>query len=331
MRASWKNVALAAAALMILAGVVAIVSSGSDETDSKGPRDSKSPALTQPPEQPSFVRSGSTNIYAIDVATRSLDQLTRNDEAQLASDPAWSAKGGIIFSEESSPEEPPGLLLVNPDGSGRRKVSTRVSGLSQPSWAPDGRRVAVSRFGSGIHVLDVRTGSARRLKRTSEIDDAPAWSPDGRTIVFQRRVTATNWELYRIEPTGRGLRRLTRDPLQQLSPVWSPDSSGLAFAEQQRTGNWAISTMKIDGSDRKLLTDPRVSRQNPAWSPDGKKIALVLQERSRDSLAVIDADGGRPVRITPRSLVAPTNPSWSPDGKRIVFAAHRAERPPPGS
>jgi Tol biopolymer transport system component len=45
---------------------------------------------------------------------------------------------------------------------------------------------------------------------------------------------------------------------------------------------------------------------------------------------VIDARGGRPVRITPRSLVAPTNPSWSPDGKRIAFAAHRAERPPPG-
>lgn len=330
MRPGRKNVALASAALIILVGVVAIVSSRSDETDGKRPSDGKSPAPPRPDGHPSFVPSGSTNIYAIDVATRALEQLTRNDDEQFASEPVWSASAGIAFSEASSPEESAELLLINPDGSGRRKVPTRVSGLFQPSWAPDGRKLAVTRFGSGIHVLDVRTGSVRRLKRTSEVDDAPVWSPDGKTIVFQRRVTGTNWELYRIDPTGRGLRRLTRDPLQQINPAWSPDGSRLAFAEQQKTGNWAISSMKIDGSERKLLTDRRLSSQDPSWSPDGKKIALILQEGSRDSIAVIDAVGGRPVRITPRSLVAPTNPSWSPDSKRIAFAAHRAERPPPG-
>jgi TolB protein len=323
-------VALASSALIILVGVVAIVSSRSDETDGK-PSDSQRPAPLHSGGHSSFVPSGSTNVYAIDVATRALEQLTKNEEEQFASEPAWSPKAGIAFSEASSPEESTELLLINPDGSGRRRVPARASGLFQPSWAPDGRRLAVARFGSGIHVLDVRTGSVRRLKSTSEVDDSPAWSPDGRTIVFQRRVTGTNWELYRIDPTGRGVRRLTRDPLQQVNAAWSPDGSRLAFAEQQKTGNWAISSMKIDGSDRKLLTDSRISSQNPSWSPDGKKIALVLQEGSRDSIALIDARGGRPVRITPRSLVSPTNPSWSPDGKRIAFAAHRAERPPPGS
>jgi Tol biopolymer transport system component len=328
-RPSWKSVAPASAALIILVGVVAIVSSRSDETDGKRPIDSKSPAPPHSGGHPSFVLSASTNIYAIDVATRTLEQLTKNDEEQFASEPVWSARAGIIFSEAASPEEPTELHRMNPDGSGRRKVPGRVSGLYQPSWAPDGRTIVVSRLGSGVYVLDVRTGSVRRLKRTTEADDAPVWSPDGKTIVFQRGM-GTNWELYRIDPTGRGLRRLTRDPLQQVNPAWSPDGSRLAFAEQQKTGNWAISSMRIDGSDRKLLTDQRISTQNPSWSPDGKRIALVLQEGSRDSIAVIDAGGGRPVRITPRSLVSPTNPSWSPDSKRIAFAAHRAERPPPG-
>jgi len=327
---SWKSVALAGAALVILVGVVAIVSSRSDETDGKRPSDGKSPAQPHSGGHSSFVPSGSTNIYAIDVATRALEQLTKNDEEQFASKPVWSARGGIAFSEASSPEKPTEVLLINPDGSGRRRVPTRANGLYQPSWAPDGRKLAVTRFGSGIHVLDVRSGSVRRLKRTGEVDDAPVWSPDGKTIVFQRRVTGTNWELYRIDPAGRGLRRLTRDPLQQTYPAWSPDGSRLVFAEQQKTGNWAISSMKIDGSDRKLLTDPRLSSQNPSWSPDGKKIALVLQDGERDSIAVIDASGGTPVRITPRSIVAPASPFWSPDSKRIVFAAHRAERPPPG-
>jgi Tol biopolymer transport system component len=329
-RPNWKNVGIAAAALIVLVGVVTIVSSRSGETGGKRPSNSKSPAPPHSGGHPSFVPSGSTNIYAIDVATRALEQLTRNEEEQFASQPVWSARAGIAFTEAPSPEQPTELLLMNPDGSGRRTVPTRVRGLFHPSWAPDGRKLAASRFGSGIHVVDVRTGSVRRLKRTSEVDDGPVWSPDGKTIVFQRRVTGTNWELYRIDPTGRGLRRLTRDPLQQLNPAWSPDGSRLAFAEQQKTGNWAISSMKIDGSDRKLLTDPRLSRQDPSWSPDGKRIALILQEGSGDSIAVIDADGGSPARLTPRSIVAPANPFWSPDSKRIVFAAHKAERPPPG-
>jgi Tol biopolymer transport system component len=330
MQPSRKTMALAAAGLIIIGGIAAIASSRSDGTDGKRPSDSKSATPPHSGGHPSFVPSGSTNIYVIDVATRSLEQLTKNEEEQFASEPAWSAGAGIAFSEASSPEESTKLLLIDPDGSGRRRVPTRVRGLYQPSWAPDERELAVTRFGSGIHVLDVRSGSVRRLKRTSKVDDAPVWSPDGKTIVFQRRVTGTNWELYRIDPSGRGLRRLTRDPLQQVNPAWSPDGSRLAFAEQQKTGNWAISSMKIDGSDRRLLTDSRISSQNPSWSPDGKKIALVLQEGSRDSIALIDARGGSPVRITPRSVVSPTNPGWSPDGKRIAFAAHRAERPPPG-
>src|SRR5688500_942692 len=159
MRPSWKKFWMTAAAVIVLVGVVAAVSSRSGETDGKRPSDSRSPTPPHPGGPPSFVQSGSTNIYAIDVATRALEQLTKNDEEQLASEPAWSARSKIAFSESGSPEESAELLLMNPDGSGRRKVPTRVSGLSQPSWAPDGRKLAVMRFGSGIHVLDVRTGS----------------------------------------------------------------------------------------------------------------------------------------------------------------------------
>jgi len=325
---SWRHLVSASSALIIVVGVVIFLGSGSKETGSD-PSDSKPPVAARQSDHPSFVRSGSSNIYVIDVAKRSLKQLTRNDDAQLASEPAWSASGPILFSEEY-PEEEGRLFLVDPDGSRRRRVPTRVSDLFQPSWAPDGRKIVAMRLGSGIYVINTRTRSARRFNETSETDTAPAWSPDGKTIVFQRQVTATNLELYRMDATGHGRRRLTRDPLQQINPTWSPDGSRLAFAEQQRNGNWALSSMKVDGSNRRLLTDPRLSSQNPAWSPDGEKIAFVLQERSRDSIAVIDADGGRPVRITPRSLVGAGTPSWSPDSRKIAFAAHRAERPPPG-
>jgi Tol biopolymer transport system component len=332
---SRKHLALALAGLVAVA-VVAIVIARSEETDriptSDGERTApsqQSEAPSQESEPPSFVPSGSSNIYVVDVATRSFDQLTKNDGQQIASHPAWSGSGKIAFSEAPSGDEEAKLFLIDPDGSNRKGIPTRVSQLLQPDWAPDGHRVAVVRFGTGIYVLDLRTGSTRRLKATSEIDDAPAWSPDGKTIVFQRQVTASNWDLYGISPTGSGLRRLTRDPLQQINPTWSPDGSRLAFSEQQKNGNWVVSSMRLDGSDRKLLTDQKLSSQDPSWSPDGEKIAFILQELSRSWIAVVAADGGEAERISPQSLVTPESPFWSPDSKKIAFASRHAARPPP--
>ena len=323
-----KHLAIASI-LIILVGVVAMVSSRSDKGRGSSQPDTGASAPAQPSDAPSFVPSASSNIYVIDVATRSLAQITRNDRQQITSGPAWSRKGQIVFSEEGTGDQIPRLFVVTPDGSSRREVSMRARGLFGATWAPDGQRLAAQRLGSGIHVLDVRTGTVHRLEATSERDDAPAWSPDGETILFQRQVTGTNLELYAIGATGTGLRRLTRDPLQQIGPAWSPDGSRVAFGEQQKTGNWAVSSMKLDGSDRRVLTDPKLSSQDPAWSPDGKRIAFVIQEDTRDSIAVMDAEGGKPQRITPPSLAIATNPFWSPDGKKIVFTARRAERPPP--
>ncbi len=223
---------------------------------------------------------------------------------------------------------------MNADGSAKREVPTQATHLFHPTWSPDAREIAVVRLSKGIYLIDPRTGAERRLRNTGEFDNAPVWSPDGKAIVFERQMKATNWDLFRISPTGKGLQRLTRDPLQQINASWSPDGSSLVFTEQQRTGNWALIRMKLDGSERKRLTDPSISTQEPSWSPDGKTIVCVLQEGDRSSIAIIDAAGGKPVRITPRSLI-PSNPVWSPDGKRIAFAAQSVVRPtptaPPGS
>jgi Tol biopolymer transport system component len=268
----------------------------------------------------------------MDIATRAVDRLTGNVAGQLAQDPSWSGEGKIVFSEAASGDELPKLFLINPDGSGRRGLPAKSGGrhLLQPNWAPDGRQLAVARLGSGIYVVQPRSGSTRLLEATGETDEAPVWSPDGKEIAFQRQMKiATNIELYRVDPAGGGLRRVTRDPRQQINPTWSADGSRLAFAELRPTGRWAILSMSLDGSDRRLLTDQRFSSQDPAWSPDGKKIAFVLQDGSRESIAVIDAAGGKARRITPPTLIQAATPSWSPDSEKIIFAARSAARPPP--
>jgi Tol biopolymer transport system component len=304
------RLALALAAAVFI-GIAVFVSVG-------GSDDSKAPAPEQPPASPTAVApSKYSNIYAVDVKTRTVRELTRNRDEEIASQPSWSRKGRIAFGQAPEDEAFARLIIMRPDGKGKREVPTRITHLFQPSWSPDGRRVVLSKLGSGIYLVDPRNGASRRLTR-GEADEGPAWSPKGDMIVFQRQVSPTNWDLYSVSPAGGRPRPLTRDPLQQINATWSPDGRRLVFAEQERNGNWVVVSMKTDGADRRKLTSERKSSQEPSWSPDGRKIAFVIQEGVYSTIGVMSASGGRVTRVTNRSLVA-SAPSWSPDSKKITF------------
>jgi TolB protein len=312
-----KRIRLAAGALaLVFIVIVVVASSGSD--------DAPPPATTETdPQTEPRAFTGYSNIYVVDVKSRKVEPLTENSDEELAQGPSWSPAEQIAFTQAPNDESLSRLFLIDRDRSAK-EVSTRLSHIFQPSWAPDERRIAVSKLGAGIYSVDVRDGSARALT-SRESDEAPAWSPDGGRILFQRQVSASNWDIYEVDPTGEGLRRVTRGPLQQTNPSWSPDGEKVAFAEQQRNGNWAIYTMNRDGSDRARVTPREASSQEPSWSPDGDEIAFVLQEGPEAAVAVMNVDGGKPRRLTGSSLVA-SRPAWSPDGSKIVFSAKAISR-----
>ena len=316
------KVLVAAAAVLVLAGATVVLASRSDESDGAA----SSPPEPEPASDVPLAKSSYSNVFTVDVVGHSLDEVTQGDDT-FARDVDWSARGGIAFVQ-APPSEYARLFTVSADGSAKREVPTRATHLFHPTWSPDGRQIAVVRLGRAIYVIDPRTGSSRRLRGTGKRDNAPRWSPDGKTIVFERQLSPTNWDLFTVRAAGGGLRRLTRDRLQQVNATWAPDGESLAFAEQQRTGNWALVRMRRDGSARKLLTDPNVSIQEPAWSPRGDRIACVLQEGDRASIALIASEGGEPVRITTKTVVA-SHPSWSADGRKIAFTAQSVVRPAP--
>jgi TolB protein len=312
---------VAAAVLPLIAiAVLVVVTSGSDG-DSKGP-DGNSAAKPQAvaSAEPT-ARSEFSDIYVVDLRTRKVDRLTSNEDEQFADSPAWSKTGRIVFSQSACEGCSARLFVSDPKGSRIKRIPTEVANAFQPSWSPDGRRIAVARPGSGIYVTSVHNGTARRLSK-GQADEAPAWSPNGRSILFHRQVTPTNWDIYAASPSGGQLRRLTSDPAQQLHPSWSADGRKIALAEQAPTGNWVIYTVNADFTGRKRITDPQQSSQDPSWSPDGTRIAFVAQVGGRESVAVIGANGSRRTILT-GTTYAVTAPSWSPDGRKIVFAAKR--------
>jgi TolB protein len=148
-------------------------------------------------------------------------------ERQLADDahfmPKWSPDGKrIAFSGAGAEHD--SILVVNPDGSGRRLLTRNGFIESRLAWSPDGRKLLYDTDRGGIFVLDADgTGERRLTPDTTHRYHAHGfdWSPDGKTIVYASESTGRG-DIYVMSADGGANRRLTDGPQIESFPVWSP-------------------------------------------------------------------------------------------------------------
>ena len=136
---------------------------------------------------------------------------------------AWSPDGTSLAWAD-------GDLLVMPAGGGevRTLVRAREPGdwdVREPSWSPDGRRLALSSNRDGnreIYVVGADGRGLTRITRSRWTDEDPAWSPDGRWIAFSSNRGGTGLDIWVTSADGRRVRRVTRTPVREEEPHWQP-------------------------------------------------------------------------------------------------------------
>jgi Tol biopolymer transport system component len=206
------------------------------------------------------------------------------------------------------------IALVSSDGTVLRFLTRNALNEFDPSWSPDRRRIAFARVGArrgGIHVIDVASGSVRRVTRGNDV--APALAPDGKRVAFVRGSS-----IRVIDPATRAQRLLVRTRLAPRQLSWAPDGRSILFGDE---GHLRL----LDVATRSVTTLPvggRDSNFRPVLSPDGRTIAFLgyRDERYyRDPQAwgifLANADGSN-VRKVHTGKYGPT--SWSPDGTRLA-------------
>jgi Tol biopolymer transport system component len=186
---------------------------------------------------------------------------------------AWSPDGRMIALSRGSGNARD-IYVINADGSGQRRLTHSPGMDLDPTWSPDGRKIAFV---------------SRRERCPGVADDRLAY-------------VCGNAEIYVMNADGTGQRNLTRSPAYAYysSAAWSPDGRKMAFVSD-RDGNGEIYVMNADGSAQRRLTRNPASDGPPVWSPDGRRIAFV---RVTDDLTfgseiyVMNADGSGQVKLT---------------------------------
>ena len=246
--------------------------------------------------------------------------------------PAYAAKseGSILFTSDKGGQKD--IWLMQPDGTGKHRLTNDETEDDFAAASPDGRRVVWSRGGfspeSEIWVMNIDGSGKRQLTFNDASDGGVAtWSPDSSKIAFRSSRDSAdpdspNHEIYIMNADGTNQHNITNSPAEEVLPDWSPDGKKIAFVSD-RGGDFAIYTMATDGSNVQKLTEDSMYATNPRWSPDGKRILFAdefcrtCEEEHETDLWVMKADGKNPKQVT-NSAVNELPGDWSPDEKYAV-------------
>jgi TolB protein len=185
------------------------------------------PALSPDGTKLAFATShdGNSEIYTLDIETRSLQRLTVHPAADLS--PSWSPTGKeIAFVSDRAGG--PQIYVMSMDGSNVRRLTFNGDYNAAPAWSPRGNWIAhVCRREQRLYkICLISPDGEKQLQVTwgASIDDSPSWSPDGRHLVFSSTIGGKT-HIFMITSDGRELEQLTFTGSHNSMPAWSPAES----------------------------------------------------------------------------------------------------------
>jgi Tol biopolymer transport system component/predicted Ser/Thr protein kinase len=234
-----------------------------------------------------------------------------------------------------------------------RGTFTRVTSSGalnvQPSWSPDGQRIAYgfSEKGERPNIWWMRADGAgvpQRLTESKLGQHADSWTPDGKVLAFFQVNPDAGSEILTLPIEGSEEsgwkpgqpKKFVADGFFNAGPVFSPDGHWIAYVSNQ-SGRGEIYVQPYPGPGARV----QVSADGggaPEWSNNGKE--LFFSTLSFDQIMVTTytaADGtfraGKPRLWSPGQFTNIRNGisfALHPDGKRFaVLKADKAEATPP--
>lgn len=253
--------------------------------------------------------------------------------------PDWSPRGDLVAFQAYAGGTFH-IWTMKPDGSELRQLTSGHGDHRDPSFSPDGTRIAFSsdRAFEGsfdIWVVDVATGALQRVTADNTLEEfEPAWSPDGASLAFVSGTSANGVRIESISGTGTRATLVSAPAGARLnSPSWSRDGQKLAYVQFLSNKSQLMVSGKPVASNTDVFPFPArwLSANELLYTADGKILvadiasgnahavpfqATVKLNRPSYQRKSFDFDARR--QREARGIVGP---ALSPNGQHIAFQA----------
>ncbi|MBI3490879.1 MAG: PD40 domain-containing protein, partial [Acidobacteria bacterium] len=221
-----------------------------------------------------------------------------------------------------------GTLWTMPAGGG---VATAISDIfldaRQPSWSPDGRRIAFQAYRTStwqIWTINADGSSLTPVTSPGPFDDRePIWSPDGMRIAFSSDRSGS-YDIWVLTLATGDVRQVTFASSNEFMPAWR-SANEIAFVSDRRNEPGIYGVTLTSGGERTvdhLIAASAGSLAAPASGPDGT-VAFNAITGSRSRLMV-----GRRNIADPDEDVFPFRPQWVSAGELLYTADGKIKRRP---
>jgi len=268
-------------------------------------------------------QDGDLEIFVMDADGGNQTQLTFNDNEDQ--EPVWSPDGRRIAfisnywcpGSENRDDWDWDISVVDADGENLSQLTNNTANDDDPSWSPDGRRIAfLSDRNGGLDNIFVMDADGRNVTQLTDyphsIDEELAWSPDGSRIAFISSRDMFLSEIFVMDADGSNQTQLTNNGAAVRQLAWSPDGSHIAF-QLPFNDDFEIFLIDSDGQNQRRLTDMGgfLGGSKPVWSPDGNSIVFASCCDGDNELYVIDVDGNNLTKLTDNEGFD-SDPAWCP-------------------
>ncbi len=279
-----------------------------------------------------------SGIYVMEATSENVRRVS-----DIGFNPAWSPDGKELvvstdfFTAPVKRSKNPSELWIINLATGKNRLLSKGDAV-QPSWSPNGARIAYWALlpGSGqrdLWTMPAKGGEPAQVTNDAALDWNPVWSQDGKHLYFasNRGGSMNFWRVAIDQNTG-----LTLEPpeavvtpsaySQNLS--FSRDGKLLAYAQKSETAN--LYRASLDLSKGKVANPQPVTEgarflTEPDLAPDEEWLVFSSQGEKQEDISLIKFDGTEQRQLT-NDAANDRSPRWSPDGKRIAFYSDRSGR-----